>query len=63
MKDIEIEITKRPDDYKANIKGHPEIWGCGRSIDEAIGDLIRSHTTGCGVKLHYMNDLGSKTSK
>lgn len=50
---LEIDVTKRSDDYHACITGKPEIWGCGRNVDEAIGDLIRSHTTGCGVTIHY----------
>lgn len=40
---MKIVITKRHDDYHACIEGHPEIWGCGRDQDAAVGDLIRAH--------------------
>lgn len=29
--------------YHAQIKGEPGYWSAGRSIDEAIGDLIKTH--------------------
>lgn len=40
---MKIIITKRQDDYHACIDGHPELWGCGRDQDAAVGDLIRAH--------------------
>lgn len=49
----EIVITRRTDDYYACIKGHPEIWGCGREESSAIGDLIRSHESEFGIKVQY----------
>lgn len=50
---IEIVVTKRTDDYHACIKGHPEIWGCGKDYDDAIGDLVRSHSYDFGIKIRY----------
>jgi hypothetical protein len=50
---VTIVVTKRTDDYHACIKGHPEIWGCGRDKDEAVGDLIRSHESEFGIKVKY----------
>lgn len=40
---MKIMITKRCDDYHACVEGKPEIWGCGKDTNAAIGDLIRSH--------------------
>lgn len=40
---MKIIIINRKDDYHASLEGHPEIWGCGKCPDEAIGNLIRSH--------------------
>lgn len=40
---MKIVITKRCDDYHACVEGKPEIWGCGKDTNAAIGDLIRSH--------------------
>lgn len=39
-----IVIKKRSDDFHASLVGHPEIWGHGKTSDDAIGDLIRSHS-------------------
>lgn len=50
---IEIEVTRRTDDYHACISGHPEIWGCGKDRESAIGDLVRSHQNEFGVKINY----------
>jgi hypothetical protein len=49
----EIVVTKRTDDYHACIRGHPEIWGCGRNESEAIGDVIRSHESEFDIKVQY----------
>lgn len=38
-----IEIFRRTNDYIAFVKGYPEYWGNGKSMDAAVGSLIRSH--------------------
>lgn len=39
-----IIVTKhRKDNYHASIKGRVGAWGRGKSADEAIGDLVRTH--------------------
>lgn len=40
---MKIVVTKRSDDYHACLDGHPEIWGCGKTPNEAIGNLITAH--------------------
>ncbi len=40
----EIVVTKRTNDYHACLRGQPNTWGSGRTIPEAIGDLIQLHT-------------------
>lgn len=41
---MKIVITKRASDYHACLGGDPEIWGCGKTPNEAIGDMFMSHT-------------------
>jgi len=48
-----IIIEKRTDDYMAYLEGHPEIWGCGRDSDSAVGDLIRSHKEIFDIKIRH----------
>ena len=38
-----IEVVRRANDYMACIKGHKEMWDNGKTINEAIGNLCRSH--------------------
>lgn len=40
---MKIILSKRSDDWHASLENHPEIWGCGKNINEAIGDLINAH--------------------
>ena len=40
---MEIVVKARIDGYYACLKGYPEVCGCGKSLDEAIGNLIRTH--------------------
>jgi hypothetical protein len=34
-------VTKRADDFHVHVDGDIECWGCGPTVDAAIGDLIR----------------------
>ena len=38
-----IVLERMPDDFKAYLKGNSAIYGCGRSVHQAIGDLILAH--------------------
>jgi hypothetical protein len=38
-----IEVRRRLDDWHAQIYRYPELWGCGRSVDEAVGNLVTAH--------------------
>lgn len=40
---MKIVVTKRTDDWHACLENNTAIWACGKSLDEAIGDLIRTH--------------------
>lgn len=40
---LKIVITRRNEDYHACLEGRPEIWGCGKTQYEAIGNLIGAH--------------------
>ena len=48
---MKIVVTKRNDDYHACLDGHPEIWGCGKTADEAIGKLITAHEEEFNIKV------------
>ena len=40
---MKILLRKRSNDWQAYLEDHFEIWGCGKTINAAIGDLICSH--------------------
>lgn len=52
-----IEIRNRRDDFHAQITGHPELWGCGSTELNAIGDLVKTHpgyfTLGSGIAVKF----------
>ena len=66
---VEIEVCERISDfyidlagkkqpkYHAQIKGKPGIWGCGRSVDAAIGDLIQSHQEDFHVQVAFLGRM------
>lgn len=39
----EIVVIRRVVDYHASLVTNPAVWGCGKTEEEAIGNLIRSH--------------------
>lgn len=38
-----IIIEKRSHDYMAYLENNKTIWGCGKDINSAIGNLISTH--------------------
>ncbi|MDP3785073.1 MAG: hypothetical protein Q8R12_03290 [bacterium] len=38
-----VVLTKRSEDVHACLEKLPEIWGCGRTSNEAIGNMISAH--------------------
>jgi hypothetical protein len=39
-----VVVTRRLSDYHAAIEGTKgRKWGCGKTIDEAVGALVRNH--------------------
>lgn len=62
---MKIEVCKRFMDrtwdgkpkYHVQIKERPGVWGCGDSIDDAIGNLIRSHQKTFDIQIKYLGTL------
>lgn len=52
-----IEIRERASDFHAQLKDHPEIWGCGKSVVLAIGDLIMHHSAKFDIKVEPIKKL------
>jgi hypothetical protein len=51
MEKIKIKVTKRYADYHACIDGQEGFWGCGKSVDEAIGSVILSNAAKFGLNI------------
>lgn len=48
-----IRVTRRHNDYKANIKDQPGKWEAGRTIEEAVGKLVESHQHELGLYIQF----------
>jgi hypothetical protein len=46
---MKIVVTERSGDFHACIEDHPEIWGSGKTPDEAIGSVVRCHRERFGI--------------
>lgn len=45
---VTVIVTPRPQivskgDYHAQIKDRPQVWACGLTVNEALGNLVDSH--------------------
>jgi hypothetical protein len=60
---IEIEIRARSSDYHAQIKGHPELWGCGKNPDEAVGSMVRNHSERLGLDIRFIEPVKRRPSE
>lgn len=46
-----ITLRKRSDDWHACINGDERLWGCGKTIDDAIGNVVRTHKATLGLTI------------
>ena len=51
--DVVLIIKKRTDDYHASLKDAPGVWGCGKSVYAAIGNLINAHPEKFNIKIEH----------
>lgn len=38
-----IIVTRQGDGYRASVEGQEGVWGPGKTVDEAIGNLVSAH--------------------
>jgi len=50
-KQTNITVSKRSSDYHACLENYPEIWGSGRNIYEAVGNVIMNHPDKFNLKI------------
>jgi hypothetical protein len=48
-----FRMVERPK-YHAQIKDRPDVWAAGISIDDAIGNLVRTHPDQFGIEIEFM---------
>ena len=48
-----IVIKKRNDDFHAQLDGHPEIWGCGKTAGAAVYSVMTTHPDKFGVEIAW----------
>lgn len=48
---MKIKVTQRSHDFHACIDGKPEMWECGLTEEEAIGNLVKSHHKHFNIEL------------
>lgn len=54
---VKIVITKRYSDYHACPEGEPGCWAAGKTIDDAIGNLVRCHPERFNVQIVWPTPL------
>ena len=46
---MRLKVTKRTGDWHCCVEGDESVWGCGKTIAEAIGNLVWSHADWFGI--------------
>lgn len=44
-------VTRRSDDYLVQLDGRSDVYSCGLSVDEALGDWLRTHGSRLNVEI------------
>jgi len=50
---MKIVMTKRTADIHVCPEGKPGIWAAGKTVDEAVGNLIQCHQEHFGLELEW----------
>ena len=53
---MKIIVTKRHSDIHVCPEGRPDIWACGKTLDEALGNLVRSHSEHFDLEIEWNKD-------
>lgn len=54
---IEVAPRGRGLEWHAQLKDQPGKWGAGRSIDEAIGNLVQAHYEDFNIGVKFVNNI------
>ena len=54
---MKITIEQRAHDCHAHINDDRRLWAAGKSADEAIGNLIRTHASQFGITIDLMGTI------
>jgi hypothetical protein len=49
MSNINLVITRRPDDIMVHHVDNPAVWDCGKTVSEAIGRWVLTHGKDYGI--------------
>jgi hypothetical protein len=49
-----LEIRQRSNDWHVQLEGHPEIWDCGNTLDEALGKWLRTRKGYARVEIIFL---------
>jgi len=55
---VTIEVRRRADDFHAQMFRNPGIWGCGKTRQSAIEDLVQSHPDAFHVSIQLITSGG-----
>ena len=53
---LKITVTKRANGIRAYFENEEDQYALGRTTDEAVGNLIRSHQERSGVQIEWAAD-------
>lgn len=51
-----IIAIKRESDIHVSLEGFSGAWGCGSSLEEAIGDLVSCHSGKFDIEIQWNNE-------
>ena len=54
---MKLLITKRSSDYHVCIDGHPEWYGSGTNVAQAVGNCVMDHSDKLQIKLIQKREL------
>lgn len=48
-----LVVSKRSDDYHVCLKGNKGVWAAGKTIDDALGNWLRTHRANANFEIEY----------
>ena len=55
-----ISVEHHPNDFMVYLNNNIGLWGCGKTVAEAIGDAVRTHVEHLNIDVNLVQRMNKR---